>query len=159
MTLVSKIDHPDSDPEGYFKFYDYLINMHAEYLRNPLPAFKSTHARNQALAEFELTVMFINPYSGTKKPLKAALDILAEIAEHDPTKSDLWRGDTDVRLAKLNILAYQHPFFNEIPPELQDKVARILNEKFPSVLKNLSGQRSSNIDKLLDRMWNPEFHM
>lgn len=159
MAFLSKVEHPDVDPEGYFKFYDYLINMHAEYLRGGLPVFRSTHARNQALADFELTVMFINPYSGTKKPLKAALDILAEIADHDLTKSDLWRGDTDVRLAKLNVLAYQHPFFNEIPVELQVKVHRLLSEKFPSVLKNPQGQRCSNIDPLLERMWNPQFHM
>ena len=159
MAFNTKIEHPEIDPEGYFKFYDYLINMHAEYLRTPLQTFKTAHARNQALADFELTVMFINPYSGTKKPLKAALDILSEIAENDPTKSDIWRGDTDVRLAKLNVLAYQHPFFTEIPVDLQDKVARLLVEKFPSVLKNQPGQRNSSIDPLLDRMWHPEFHL
>lgn len=159
MSFLSKVDHPDVDPEGYFKFYSYLINMHAEYLRSILPAFRTVHARNQALADYELTVMFVNPYSGTKRPLKEALDILAEIADHDVTKSDLWRGDTDVRLAKLNILAYQHPFFNEIPLELQQKVKRLLTEKFPSVLKNPAGQRSSNIDPLLDRMFNLDYSM
>ena len=159
MAFDSNLVHPEVDPDGYFKFYDYLINMHAEYLRSALPVFRTTHARNQALADYELTVTFVNPYSGTKKPLKAALDILAEIAEHDVSKSDIWRGDTDVRLAKLNVLAYQHPFFNEIPVDLQGKVLRLLKEKFPSVLKNPPGQRCSNIDPLLERMWSPEFHI
>ena len=78
MVLSSKLEHPTMDAEGYFKFYAYLINMHAEYLRSPLPSYKTAHARNQALSEFELTVMFINPYCPTankKRPLKEALDI------------------------------------------------------------------------------------
>jgi len=157
--MTFKLEHSSIDHEGYFKFYDYLINMHADYLRAPLPAFRTTHARNQALADFELTVMFVNPYTTSRRPLKDALDLLAEIAESDASKSDIWRGDIDVRMAKLNILAYQHPFFNEIPIECQEKVVRILKEKFPSVLKNPPGQRCSNIDPLLERMWSPDFRI
>ena len=162
MVLSSKLEHPTMDAEGYFKFYDYLINMHAEYLRSPLPSYKTAHARNQALSEFELTVMFINPYCPTankKRPLKEALDILSEIAESDHSKSDIWRGDTDVRLAKLNILAYQHPFFTELTNDIQENVCRFIREKFPSILRHPPGQRNSEIDPLLDRMWHPDFKL
>lgn len=147
------------DPQGYFRFFSHLVNMYAEYLREPVPQFKNMHERNRALYDFELTVIFINPYSTEKQLLKKALDILSEIAESDSTQSDLWRCDSDIRLAKLNILCYQHPLFNELPTELKDNVKRLIREQFPSVLKNEPGVRSSNIDPLLDRIFQPGYQM
>lgn len=145
--------------EGYFRFFNALINMYAEYLREPMPEFKNMHERNKALCDFELTVTFINPYATPESLLRRALESLSDVAEADDSKPLLWQGDPDVRIAKLNILAYQHPFFNELPVELQNNVSRIIKEQFPSVLKNPAGERSTNIDPLLDRIFQKGFSM
>ena len=154
---------PLVDTEGYFKFYQFLINMYADYLRTPLEDFRTVHQRNQGLTNFELTVQFINPYCAPQGrqqlSLKAALDILSEIADSDASKSDLWRGDTDVRLAKLNVMAYQHPFFNELHPEVQAQVGRVVKEHFPSILKHPPGERCEDIDPLLNRLWTPNYQV
>lgn len=147
------------DTEGYFRFFNALINMYAEYLREPMPEFKNMHERNKALCDFELTVTFINPYATPESLLRRALESLSDVAEADDSKPLLWQGDPDVRIAKLNILAYQHPFFNELPVELQNNVSRIIKEQFPSVLKNPAGERSTNIDPLLDRIFQKGFSM
>lgn len=147
------------DTEGYFRFFNALINMYAEYLREPLPEFKNMHERNKALCDFELTVTFINPYATKESLLRRALESLSDVAESDQSKPLLWQGDPDVRIAKLNILAYQHPFYNELPEELQKNVSKIIKEQFPSVLKNPGGERSTNIDRLLDRIFQKGFSM
>lgn len=147
------------DTEGYFRFYNALVNMYAEYLREELPDFKNMHERNKALCDFELTVTFVNPYATKESLLRRALESLSDVAEHDDSKPLLWQGDPDVRIAKLNILAYQHPMFKELPSELQANVVKIVKEQFPSVLKNPAGERSTNIDPLLDRIFQKGFSM
>jgi hypothetical protein len=147
------------DPQGYFRFFNHLVNMYADYLREPVPEFKNLHERGRALYDFELTAIFINPYSTKEKLLKRAMDILAEIADTDGAQSEIWHCDSDIRLAKLNILCYQHPLFSFLEQDLQDGVTRLIRENFPSVLKNPPGARSTNIDPLLDRMFQPGYQM
>ena len=147
------------DTEGYFKFYNALINMYADYLREDLQDFKNMHERNKALCDFELTVRFINPYATKESLLCRALELLSELSELDDSKPSLWQGDPSVRLSKLNILVYQHPFFKDLPDDLSNNVTKLIKEQFPSVLKNPAGERSSNIDPLLARIFQPGFSM
>ena len=156
---MTSISNMNVDAEGYFRFWNHIINMDAEYLREELPEFKTMHERNNALYLFELTVRFVNPYAGDRSHLRDALQVLSEVAANDDSKSLLWQGDPDVRLARLNILVYQHPFFNELPVELQDSVKKLIKEQFPSVLNNPGGTRSNKIDPLLDRIFQKEFCM
>jgi hypothetical protein len=147
------------DPQGYFRFFNHLVNMYADYLREPVPEFKNLHERGRALYDFELTVIFINPYSTKEKLLKRAMDILSEIADTDGSQSEIWSCESDVRLAKLNILCYQNPLFVFLEQDLQNGVTRLIRENFPSVLDNPPGERSNNIDPLLERMFQAGFQM
>ncbi len=146
------------DTEGYYRFYNALINMYAEYLREELPTFKNMHERNKALFDFELTTRFINPYSTKENLLLRALEVLSELSEIDDSKP-LWQGDPSVRLAKLNTLVYQHAFFKDLPLDLQANVSRLIQEQFPSVLKNPAGERSDELDPLLQRIFQRNFSM
>jgi hypothetical protein len=154
---INKVNPEDIDPVPYFKFWNWLLDDLTKYLgetndenlvileefnkvngkTDTIKDIKVKHMVNSALVEFTRTVHLIN-----SPRLSNALDCMAAIEESNPGKVHfddchgiLFRGESDIVIAKYNCLIFQHPFYSIIEPSMKTKIEKTIKHHYPSVLK------------------------